>query len=212
MSENSKKSLPAYQQAYEILRDKILNGEIPSGTKMVEEKIASELGFSRTPIREALRELEFEGLLKKKKVVQPTENDLRNIFQVRILLEGYSARLAATYLTDEDLNVLYQCVQKAKSGKTNEIMEANEIFHNIIVNSSRNSIIVDTIDRMKAIHHLLRKTAVLLKRPNLIEEHEKIYEAIKARDGETAELLMKKHLEVDMEFCLYHLSNSSRNK
>lgn len=82
-----------------------------------------------------------------------------------------------------------------------EIMKANERSRKIIVRASRNPIMINTIDRMQSIIHLLRKTAVLYNRPHLIDEHEEIYEAIKARDGEAAELLMKKHLQIDMEFC-----------
>ena len=108
MTQNNKNSRSAYHQAYEVIRDRILNGDIPGGTKVVEEKLAVELGFSRTPIRDSLRQLGHEGLIVNKKVVQPTEKDLRNLFQVRILLEGSSAKSAATYLSEEDLNSLSQ--------------------------------------------------------------------------------------------------------
>lgn len=212
MSQFTRKNIPAYQQAYEQIRDKILNGELPSGTKIPEEKLAAELGFSRTPIRESLRELESEGLIKNKKVVQPTEKDLREIFQMRILLEGFSSRVAATYLGKAELDELYNCVQVGKTGTLDEIMDANEKFHMIIVNASGNSMMINTIGRMKSIIYLLRKTAVLYNRPRLIDEHEEIYEAIKARNGELAEQLMKQHLQVDMDFCLYHLSRSSPNQ
>src|SRR5690242_20650899 len=94
------RSRPAYHQSYEIIRDKILNGELPGGTKIVEEKIAADLGVSRTPIRESIRKLEHEGLVVNKRVVKPSEKDLRNMFQVRILLEGYSAKCAASYLKE----------------------------------------------------------------------------------------------------------------
>ena len=85
MTQSDKNSRFASKQAYEIIRDRILNGDLPGGTKIVEEKLAADLGFSRTPIREALRQLSYEGLIVNKKVVQPTEKDLRNLFQVRSL-------------------------------------------------------------------------------------------------------------------------------
>lgn len=103
MVQNNINSRSAYHQAYEVIRDRILNGDLPGGTKIVEEKLATELGCSRTPIREALRQLINEGLIINKKVVQPTEKDLRNLFQVRILLEGAAAKSAATYLPENDL-------------------------------------------------------------------------------------------------------------
>lgn len=196
---------PAYHQCYEILRDKILNGELPGGTKIVEEKIAAEIGVSRTPIRESIRKLEYEGLIVKKKVVKPTEKDLRHLFAVRILLEGHSARCASNFFKEKDIEKLNEYIKIGREGTKAEIMEANESFHNDIVRASNNPIMIDTIDRMQAIIYLFRKTVVIYNRPHLIDEHQEIYEAIKARDGEKAEELMKKHLENDLNFYL-HLS------
>ncbi len=203
----SNSSRPAYHQCYEILRDKILNGEISGGTKIVEEKIAAELGFSRTPVRESIRKLENEGLIVKKRVVKPTEKDLRNMFSVRILLEGYSARCAANFLKDNEIEKLYEYVEIGRKGSKEEIMAANESFHNDIVKASNNPVMIDIIDRMQAIIYLFRKTVVIYNRPHLIDEHEEIYEAIKSRDGEKAEILMKKHLENDLSFYLHLMSN-----
>ena len=78
--------------------------------KLWKKSLAKELGFSRTPIRESLRQLSYEGLIVNKKVVQPTEKDLRNLFQVRILLEGSSAKAAAIYLPEEELEALSRCI------------------------------------------------------------------------------------------------------
>jgi DNA-binding GntR family transcriptional regulator len=211
MTQNNKPSRSAYHQAYEMIRDRILNGDMPGGTKIVEEKLATELGFSRTPIRDSLRQLGHEGLIVNKKVVQPTEKDLRNLFQVRILLEGSSAKSAATYLPEEDLNSLSNCIKIGREGTVEEIMDANERFHTIIVQASGNALMIDTIDRMKSIIYLFRKTVVLYNRPRLIDEHEEIYEAIKARDGEKASKLMETHLKEDLDFCLHILRSSSHS-
>lgn len=204
----SNSSRPAYHHCYEILRDKILNGELPGGTKIVEEKIAAELGVSRTPIRDSIRKLEYEGLIVKKRVVNPTEKDLRNMFGVRLLLEGYSARCAANFLKENEIEKLYEYVEIGRRGTKEEIMSANESFHNDIVKASNNPVMIDIIDRMQAIIYLLRKTVVIYNRPHLIDEHEEIYEAIKARDGEKAEILMKKHLEMDLNFYLHVMGNA----
>ena len=212
MTQNNNKSRSASHQAYEVIRDRILNGDLPGGTKIVEEKLATELGLSRTPIREALRRLGHEGLIVNKKVVQPTEKDLRNLFQLRSLLEGSAAKSAATYLPAEDLTSLSNCIQIGRDGATEEIMAANERFHEIIVQASGNSLMIDTIDRMKSIIYLFRKTVVLYNRPRLIDEHEDIYEAIKARDGEKAKQLMESHLQEDLDFCLHILRSSSNSR
>lgn len=209
MNQDMKSSRTASDQAYEVMRDRILHGDIPSGTKIVEEKLAQELGFSRTPIREALRQLEYEGLIVAKKVVQPTEKDLRNLFQVRILLEGFASQTAAIYLPEQELNALSQCILIGKKGTTEEVMNANERFHEIIVQASGNSQIIDIINRMQSIIYLFRKTVVLHKRPHLIEEHENIYEAIKAQDSQAAKTLMENHLQADLDFCLHILSRTN---
>lgn len=208
MNQDIKNPLPASQQAYEIIRDRILNGDIPSGTKIVEERLAQQLGYSRTPIREALRQLIYEGLIVNKKVVQLTEKDLRNLFQVRILLEGFSSEAAAIYLPEEELNLLSHCIKMGKEGTNQEVMEANERFHEIIVHASGNSQIIDIIERMKSIIYLFRKTVVQHQRPRLIEEHEEIYVAIKARDGQAAKQLMENHLQADLDFCLRILGST----
>lgn len=200
-------SRPAYHQCYEILRDKILTGELASGTKIVEDKIATELGVSRTPIRESIRKLENEGLIVQKRVVKPTEKDLRNMFNVRILLEGYSARCAANFLKETEIEKLSEYVEIGRSGTKEEIMSANESFHNDIVKASNNAVMIDIIDRMQAMIYLFRKTVVIYNRPHLIDEHAEIYEAIKAREGEQAEILMKKHLEKDLSFYLHVMGN-----
>jgi DNA-binding GntR family transcriptional regulator len=193
----------AYLQSYEYIRDQILNGELERGTKLIEEKLAEELGVSRTPIRESIRKLEQEGLVKEKRVVNPTDMDLRHYFQVRILLEGYAARSAAIYMNKEDLDQLKQCVDIGRTGTTEEIMEANKQFHDIIVNATNNPVMVDTIERMQSIIYLFRKTVVYHNRPFLIDEHEEIYKAIVENKGNEAERLMKEHIQADLEFCLH---------
>jgi DNA-binding GntR family transcriptional regulator len=203
----SDRSRPAYHQSYEMIRDKILNGELPGGTKIVEEKIAAELGVSRTPIRESIRKLEQEGLIVNKRVVKPSEKDLRNIFQVRILLEGYSAKCAASYLTKNEIETLQECVEIGRKGTLEEIMGGNARFHEIIIGASKNPVMIDIIDRMQSVIYLFRKTVVFYDRPHLIDEHEQIYKAIKARDGINAEQLMKDHLQADLDFCLHLIGN-----
>lgn len=203
----SDRSRPAYHQSYEMIRDKILNGELPGGTKIVEEKIAAELGVSRTPVRESIRKLEQEGLIVNKRVVKPSEKDLRNIFQVRILLEGYSAKCAASYLTINEIETLHECVEIGRKGTIEEIMGGNARFHEIIISASKNPVMIDIIDRMQSVIYLFRKTVVFYDRPHLIDEHEQIYKAIKERDGLNAEQLMKDHLQADLDFCLHLIGN-----
>ncbi|WP_076371824.1 GntR family transcriptional regulator [Peribacillus simplex] len=197
-----KETVLAYVQAYEYIRDRILNGELERGTKLVEERLAEEIGISRTPVRESIRKLEQEGLIKQKRVVNPSDMDLRHIFQVRILLEGFAARHCASYMTEEALVKLEECVVTGRTGNMEEVMTANKEFHEIIVGSTNNPVMIDIIDRMQSIIYLFRKTVVYHKRPFLIEEHNDIYDAILNHNGDEAERLMKEHLQLDLEFCL----------
>ncbi|MBF0706063.1 GntR family transcriptional regulator [Pseudalkalibacillus hwajinpoensis] len=203
MKKNASQS--AYLHAYESIRDKVLNGEIAGGTKLVEEKLAKDLGVSRTPIREAIRKLEQEDLIQDKRVVLPTEKDLREIFQVRILLEGFAARASATYMSEEAIEELQKCVDIGRNGTTEEIMKANKAFHEIILDTNNNKVMIKIMDRMQSIIYLFRKTVVYHKRPHLIDEHEQICNAIRNRNPEEAEELMKKHLEADLAFFLHFM-------
>jgi len=196
-------SQAAYNHCYELIRDKILNGELPGGMKLVEERLAEEMGVSRTPVRESIRRLEQEGLIKQKRVVNPTDDDLRHIFQVRMLLEGFASRCAATYMDEETLQRLQICVDIAYKGTVEETMEANKEFHDLIVQSSRNPELISIIDRMQSIIYLFRKAVVFHKRPFLIEEHQHIIDAIREHDAAMAERLMQEHLQADLDFYLH---------
>lgn len=192
--------------AYNMIRDRIFNGEYAGGTKLVEERLASEIGVSRTPVREAIRRLEQEGLIKRKKVIKPTEIDFRHLFQMRILIECHAAYTAASFMLEEDITKLRECVEIGRTGLPNEVIEANKLFHDLIVQACNNPIMIDTVDRMQAIIFMFSTAVVIHKRPLLIEEHDQICQAIAEHKPELASTLMKKHLEADLEFSL-HLMN-----
>ena len=195
----------AYIQAYEYIRDRILNGELERGTKLVEERLAEEMGISRTPVRDSIRKLEQEGLIKDKRVVNPSDNDLRDIFQVRTLLEGFAARHCSMYMSEGDLKQLKNCVEIGRTGTMEQVMAANKEFHEIIIGATNNPVMIDIFERMQSIIYLFRKTVVYHKRPLLIEEHQEIYDAIAVHDADEAERLMKAHLQLDLEFCLHRM-------
>ena len=206
-----KKEVHNYDYAYEYIRDQILSGKIEPQTKLTEAKLAEELNISRTPIRSAMSKLEQEGLIKDKHVYIPTENDIRNIFQVRMLLEGYAAKFCATYISDESLEKLEQCIVTARTGSTSEQLEANFQFHQIIVDETNNSEITRIIDRMQSIIYLLRRIVTLQKRPHLVDEHEEIVQAIREGNGERAEMLINQHLQKDLEFSRTKIAIFNKN-
>ncbi|WP_158734671.1 GntR family transcriptional regulator [Alteribacillus sp. YIM 98480] len=201
MNKNEKKTSQLY--AYKQIRDKILNGEYEGGTKLTEMNLAESIGVSRTPIREAIRRLEQEGLIKNKKVFKPTETDIRHLFEMRILIESFSAKKAARYMIDDQIEQLRACVHYAKTNKdTEEIIYYNKQFHDLIVRESRNPIMIKNFEHMQAIIYLFSRAVVSHKRPFLVEEHGDICEAIANHRPEQASDLMKSHLEADLEFAL----------
>ncbi len=133
----------AYTYAYETIRDQILNGDIEPHIKLTEEMLAEKLGISRTPIRSAIAKLEQEGIIRNKRVFIPTANDMRHIFQVRMLLEGYAAKYCSNFITEDALNRLKKCVEIGYNGTTEEIMQANHVFHQIIVQETRNPLMIE---------------------------------------------------------------------
>lgn len=192
----------AQLQAYERIRDKILAGIYPGGMKLVETKLAEEFGMSRTPIREAIRRLEQEGLIKRKRVYKPTATDLKDLFQMRILIECYAAKMAATVMTESQVQRLRECITAVKIGTIEEILQANKNFHDLIVQECRNPMMIDTLNRMKSIIHLFNCAAILHKRPCFLEEHEQIFQAIESRNPQLASDLMEAHLQADLAFFL----------
>nr|WP_106784867.1 GntR family transcriptional regulator [Lysinibacillus timonensis] len=196
----------AYTYAYESIRDQILQGEIEPSIKLTEEMLAEKIGTSRTPVRTAIARLEQEGLIRNKRVFVPTSTDMRNIFQVRILLESFAAKYCANFITENGLSQLKRCVEIGNTGTFEEIMQANQQFHQVIVEETRNPLIIDIIDRMQSIIYLFRKTVVQQRRPHLIDEHAAILSAIENHNDHLAEQLMIEHLKKDLEFSLSRLN------
>jgi DNA-binding GntR family transcriptional regulator len=202
-----KKVEPVYQQAYEIIRGMIIDGTLADGQKLTEESLAARLNVSRTPIRESIRRLEQDGLIVDKRVVRPSEKMLRDIYGVRILLEGYSASQAAAIFTADQTDVLRECIERAKSGTKEEAMRSNTLFHDTIMETCGNPYMLDMYEKMRSIILLFRHDVVFFNRPNLQEEHEQIYRAILGKHSELADKLMKEHLRHDLEFCLSCMQN-----
>ncbi len=197
----------AYTYAYETIRDQILCGEIETHVKLTEEMLADKLGISRTPIRSAIAKLEQEGLIRNKRIFIPTASDMRNIFQVRMLLEGHAAKYCSNFISEEALNNLKKCIDIGYNGSTEEIMQANHDFHQIIVQETKNPVLIQIIDRMQSIIYLFRKLVVQQKRPHLIDEHASIYRAIEEHNEQLAQELMVEHLKNDLEFSLIRMNN-----
>lgn len=190
----------------DIIRDRILKGEYSIGEKIKENQIATELKVSRTPIREAFKQLENEGLID----YIPnrgcfakgfTKQDIEDIYAVRKALEVLSVEWAVSRITQEEIDYLQdqsdlmEFYMTRKDGK--KILEINTDFHDIIYNATRSRFMAQVLRSYKEYIEQTRK--VLFSEPNSFEavfnEHRAILQAIKARDVEKAKEAMARHLD-----------------
>ncbi len=190
------------------IQDAIVKGELKSGVKMSEVELTARYGVSRGPLREALRRLEARKLLTRiphvgVRVVALTIDDVLQMYQVREVLEGMAARLAAQNATDEEVQGLKQLLQQhqqqteLQSGKGYYQEEGDFDFHYRIVKASRNDVLMQML--CGELYHRVRlyryQFSVTEGRPHkAFAEHSRIIEAIENRDSELAEFLMRRHI------------------
>lgn len=187
------------------LRDRIFAGELGPGTFLDEVQLAEEMKISRTPLREALKVLTAEGLVRHEPrrgcfVNEVTEQDLDEIFPVIALLEGRCAFEAARNASDADLLALEALHDKlnkhAKAKRINDYYDANFAIHEAIITLANNRWLASVIGDLRKIVKLARLQQ--LHAPGRLEqslsEHMAVFAALKARDAEGAEAAMRTHL------------------
>ncbi|WP_310565578.1 GntR family transcriptional regulator [Hydrogenophaga sp.] len=187
------------------LRERIFAGELAPGSFVDEPALCAELSISRTPLREALKVLTAEGLLRHEPrrgcfVSQITEQDLDEIFPVIALLEGRCAFEAARNATDADLAALEQLHDRlqrsAKAKRITEYYETNFAIHEAIILLANNRWLAQVIGDLRKLVKLARLQQ--LHAPGRLEqslsEHMAVYAALKAHDAEGAEAAMRTHL------------------
>lgn len=187
------------------LRDRIFAGELMPGTFLDEVQLAEQLSISRTPLREALKVLTAEGLVRHEPrrgcfVNEVTEQDLDEIFPVIALLEGRCAFEAARNATDADLAALQSLHDKlerhARAKRINDYYVANFAIHEAIITLANNRWLAQVIGDLRKIVKLARLQQ--LHAPGRLEqslsEHLAVFAALKARDAEGAEAAMRTHL------------------
>ncbi|GMA65595.1 GntR family transcriptional regulator (plasmid) [Alicyclobacillus fastidiosus] len=199
------KPKPVNQQVYDYLFNQIIEGTLPAGTRLSEDKISEQMGVSRTPVRESILKLEHEGLLRNKCVIEPTLQEINECYEVRILLESYAAKKAATIMSTEEKSRLKELLVSAKDSDFGTAMKAHTEFHNTIVRACGNTYIAQQIERLQAIIMICRQD-IVRNRPELAHEHDLIYEAIFNGDEDLAESIMKQHLLENHQKVLSRLS------
>ncbi|RIM79556.1 GntR family transcriptional regulator [Staphylococcus arlettae] len=198
------------QSIYQKIRNDIINGDLIQNEKITETKLAKKYNVSRTPIREALTQLELEYFIKDGYVFIPTSEEYRQIFEMRILLESYALRKAAVVYTEEDLLELQSYTEiDMDSLEEEQIIQTNDAFHKKIMAATNNQFILNNYQKLQSYIYLFSNTVINKRRPGLIEEHAEIVAALRNRNTDKAVALLEQHLNNDLEFSLYYLNNKS---
>ena len=198
--------LPLRDVVFNTLRKAILKGELKPGERLMEIALAERLGVSRTPVREAMRKLELEGLVvmiprRGAQVANITEKDLNDVLEVRMALENLSIENACKKMTEEQLAELKKAAKvfeaTMEDGNLVKLAEADVAFHEVIYQSSDNRRLNQVLNNLR--EQIYRYRVEYLKeddsRNRLVKEHEEITQAIRARDVKRAQELSFEHLE-----------------
>ncbi len=195
------------------LSDAIVTGEIEAGSKISEPELAKQFDVSRAPLREAIARLEACNLVTRKanvgaRVVELSFKELLEIYRIREALEGMAARLAAEQMSDEDIHALRHMLEDERRTDSGEL---NHDFHYAIVKGSGN----DRLSHLLCddLYSLMRMYRFQLGRENTRassapREHHAILDALLDRDGEMAEMLMRRHIQKSRN----HIENLLKNQ
>lgn len=198
--------LPLRDVVFKTLRQAILRGELKPGERLMEIQLANKLGVSRTPIREAIRKLELEGLVlmiprKGAEVAEIREKGLRDVLEVRKALEELSVQLACDRITPEQLGELEEAAERfrkaLKSEDVTEIAQADVRFHDVIYQAADNQRLMQLLNNLG--EQMYRYRVEYLKNAavygQLIEEHEEIIRHIKRHEKEMAVKIVCEHID-----------------
>ncbi len=192
-------------KVYDRIREDILNGVYKEHEELKEATLGEKMGVSRTPVREALRQLELEGLVeivpnKGARVTGITKKDIEDIYQIRYLLEGLSARWATEHVTEEQIDkmeeTLYLTDFHARKGNFVQVYDLDSQFHELMYEASGSKMLNHILSDFHMYVTRIRKTSLAsgTRSKNSTEEHRAILEAIKERNADKAEECAHKHV------------------
>lgn len=192
-------------RVFHKLREGILNGTYKEHDELKEVAIGEELGVSRTPVREAFRQLELEGLIrmvpnKGAYVTGITDQDVRDIYRMRSLLEGLCARLATENITDEEMGEMEENIYlsdfHAAKGNYSQLAALDNRFHEILYESCNSKMLEHTLrDFHQYVLQVRKQNLASMQRGKASnQEHKLIMEAIREKDAGKAEKLANEHM------------------
>jgi DNA-binding GntR family transcriptional regulator len=227
-------SLVDHKQLHNVvidrLRDMIIQGDLHAGEWLRQERLARELGVSHTPIREALKQLEVEGLVEHVpyrgvRVVEFSIDDVEDIYTMRSALEGLASAAAATHLTDEELieirrihETMVAIAIPTTPDSLHALRELNRQFHRLIIQGSHRSHLTRTLDQIWSWSPTMLWSQFALETdastPDRVDtdnrDHEMIVKALEAHDAEAAERLMRTHIDQTRQALIRHLNASMK--
>lgn len=203
---NMNEFLPLRDVVFNTLRQAILTGELKPGERLMEIHLANRLGVSRTPIREAIRKLELEGLVtmiprRGAEVAQITEKSMNDVLEVRRAMDALCVELACERISPEELDSLKRACegfeQAVKTKDVKKIAQADVALHDIIVKATGNQRLVQLVNNLSEQMYRYRFEYIkdTSQHSRLIEEHRIIYESIVKKDKETASQAAKMHID-----------------
>ena len=198
--------LPLRDVVFNTLRQAILTGELKPGERLMEIHLANKLGVSRTPIREAIRKLELEGLVtmiprRGAEVAQITEKSMNDVLEVRRALDALCVELACERITQEDMGRLKQACEAfeaaVRTRDVKKIARADVELHDIIVQATGNQRLVQLIHNLSEQMYRYRFEYIkdASQHQRLIDEHRMIYESIVKKDREAASQAAHVHID-----------------
>ena len=205
---NPEEYMPLREVVFLTLRSQILRGELKPGERLMEISLANRLGVSRTPIREAIRKLEHEGLVvmiprRGAHVAEITQQELKDVLEIRKSLEILAVTKICRCITDREIGEL----EKAEEIFARQVMkkdsdpaalgEADEQFHEMIYNATHNRRMIQILNNLREQMYRFRMEYLKDKevRMKIVEEHEAILNAIRRRDEQEAVRLEQEHID-----------------
>jgi DNA-binding GntR family transcriptional regulator len=207
-------------QAYLSIRDAITSGRLAPGSKVTERRLAEQLGVSPTPVREALRQLEQEMLVERigareRRITKMAQQTLHETLVIYAAMRGVAARLAAQNATDEELQGIAAALERAQSSKddlpTAQALALFDRFHQLIESAAHNPILTSLLGTARAFDPSYRERslqeqarAIPATIVDRVAHHQPILDAIRSRDAELADRLMREHtLEAGQDYLRY---------
>jgi DNA-binding GntR family transcriptional regulator len=211
------------EKILESIRDAILRGVLKPGEKVAEPELAERFGISRTPIREAFRQLESEGYLtviprKGAVVTALSERDVEEFYSIKSILEGYAARMAAEKLNAKDLERLEtineRLQQLANEGDVKTFFRVHNEFHELFIRAAGNEKLFELIGQLLLKFNRLRIASLALpgRMQTSVQEHRKILEAFRNKDGEQADNLVRKNAAYGGQVLIQSFAQSEGRK